>query len=49
MREVRRANAKGYPDEPLSDDELFAKFKANVSCAGISESKRRCSRKKSWR
>jgi 2-methylcitrate dehydratase PrpD len=39
MREVRQANAKGHPDEPLSDDELFAKFKANVSYAGISGSK----------
>jgi hypothetical protein len=41
FREVRDAGKaagerQGHPDEPLSDDELFAKFKANVSCAGIS-------------
>jgi hypothetical protein len=35
---VQQANAKGHPDYPLSDDELLAKFNANVSYAGLSRS-----------
>ena len=34
-REAREANAKGHPDNPLSNDELLAKFKANVHLAGV--------------
>ena len=35
VREVRHENAKGHPDFPLSDDELLAKFNANLSYAGV--------------
>lgn len=35
-REVRETNAKGHPDNPLSPDELCAKFSANVRLAGVS-------------
>lgn len=34
-REVREINAKGHPDNPLSNDELLAKFKANVRLADV--------------
>jgi len=34
-REARESNAKGHPDNPLSDDELLAKFKSNVRLAGV--------------
>ena len=34
-REVHETNAKGHPDNPLSDDELLAKFAANVGLAGV--------------
>ena len=37
-REVRQTNAKGHPDYPLSDDEVLAKFKANLRYAEVSES-----------
>lgn len=36
-REVHELNAKGHPDNPLSDDELSAKFGANVRLAGLNE------------
>ncbi len=39
MREVRQTNAIGHPDHPLSDDELLAKFKANMRYAKVSEAK----------
>ena len=34
-REAREINAKGHPDNPLSNDELLAKFKSNVRLAGV--------------
>ncbi len=34
-REVRETHAKGHPDNPLSADELRAKFDANVRLAGL--------------
>jgi 2-methylcitrate dehydratase PrpD len=37
MREVQQNNAVGHPDCPLSDDELLAKFKANLRYAKVSE------------
>ena len=37
-REVRQLTAKGHPDDPLSDDELLAKFKANLGYAQVTES-----------
>jgi len=36
-REVEHTNAKGHPDFPLTDDELLAKFKANLRYAKVSE------------
>ncbi len=36
-REVRQTNAKGHPDHPLTDDELLAKFKANLRYANVAE------------
>ena len=36
-REVEHTNAKGHPDFPFSDDELLAKFKANLRYAKVSE------------
>lgn len=36
-REVEQTSAKGHPDNPLSDDELLAKFKANLRYAKVSE------------
>ncbi len=35
VREVRQTNAIGHPDHPLSDDELIAKFKANLCYAEV--------------
>ena len=35
-REVKENNARGHPDNPLSDEELLAKFRANASLAGLS-------------
>lgn len=35
-REVKETNARGHPDDPLSDEELLAKFRANASLAGLS-------------
>ena len=35
VREVQQTNAKGHPDHPLSDDELLAKFKANLRYAKV--------------
>jgi 2-methylcitrate dehydratase PrpD len=37
MLEVQQNNAVGHPDHPLSDDELLAKFKANLRYAKVSE------------
>jgi len=37
MREVTQTNAKGHPDCPLTDDELLAKFKANLDYAQVGE------------
>ena len=37
IREVVNTNAKGHPDDPLSDDELLAKFKANLRYAKVSD------------
>ncbi len=37
MREVEQSSAKGHPDNPLSDDELLAKFKANLRYAKVSD------------
>jgi 2-methylcitrate dehydratase PrpD len=36
-REVEQTSAKGHPDNPLSDDELLAKFKANLRYAKVSD------------
>lgn len=35
MKEVTHINAKGHPDHPLSDDELLAKFNANLAYAKV--------------
>lgn len=35
VREVHEANAKGHPDNPLSQAELHAKFMANMKLAGV--------------
>jgi hypothetical protein len=32
-REVRHLYAKGHPDHPLTDEELLAKFRANLRYA----------------
>ena len=37
-REIVETNAKGHPDNPLTHDELLAKFKANVRLAGMTPS-----------
>ncbi|MGZ5719044.1 MAG: MmgE/PrpD family protein [Burkholderiales bacterium] len=37
IREVEQTSAKGHPDNPLSDDELLAKFKANLRYANVSD------------
>ena len=34
-REARETNAKGHPDNPLSNAELLAKFRANAGLAGV--------------
>jgi 2-methylcitrate dehydratase PrpD len=36
-REVEQASAKGHPENPLSDDELLEKFKANLRYAKVGE------------
>ncbi len=38
MREVQQTIAKGHPDHALSDEELLAKFKANLRYAKVPES-----------
>ncbi len=38
-RVVEQTSAKGHPDNPLSDDELLAKFKANLRYAKLSDEK----------
>ncbi|HYK15703.1 MAG TPA: MmgE/PrpD family protein [Burkholderiales bacterium] len=38
-REVEQTSAKGHPDNPLSDDELLAKFKANLRYANVPEAR----------
>jgi len=35
IREVQHVNAIGHPDHPLSDDELIAKFNANLHYANV--------------
>jgi 2-methylcitrate dehydratase PrpD len=35
--EVTQTSAKGHPDNPLSDDELLAKFKANLRYAKVTD------------
>ena len=37
-REVLQTNAKGHPDHPLTDEELLAKFKANLRYAEVPDS-----------
>ena len=37
LREVEHTSAKGHPDHPLSDDELLAKFRANLRYAKVPE------------
>lgn len=39
MREVQHTNAIGHPDHPLSDDQLLAKFKANLRYAKVDDTK----------
>jgi 2-methylcitrate dehydratase PrpD len=36
-REVEQTSAKGHPDNPVSDDELLTKFKANLRYAKVSD------------
>lgn len=36
-REVEHTNAKGHPDFPLTDDELLAKFRANLRYAKVND------------
>ena len=36
-RDVAQTSAKGHPDNPLSDDELLAKFNANLRYARVSD------------
>lgn len=36
-RDVKQTSAKGHPDNPLSDDELLAKFKANLRYAKVGD------------
>src|SRR5688572_29120887 len=36
-RVIEHANAKGHPDFPLSDDELLAKFRANLRYAKVAD------------
>ena len=37
--EVEHTNAKGHPDFPLNDDELLAKFKANLRYAKVADAR----------
>jgi len=37
--EVEHVNARGHPDFPLTDDELLAKFKANLRYASVDEAR----------
>ncbi len=37
VSEVTQTSAKGHPDNPLTDDELLAKFKANLRYAKVSD------------
>jgi 2-methylcitrate dehydratase PrpD len=37
IRDVRHDNAKGHPDYPLSDEELMAKFTANLRYARVGD------------
>ncbi len=39
MCEVTQSSAKGHPDNPLSDDELLLKFKANLRYAKVDEAR----------
>jgi 2-methylcitrate dehydratase PrpD len=36
-RHVEHTSAKGHPDHPISDDELLAKFRANLRYANVSD------------
>jgi 2-methylcitrate dehydratase PrpD len=36
-REVEQTSAKGHPDNPLSDDELLAKFRSNLRYANVGD------------
>ena len=36
---MEQTSAKGHPDNPLSDDELLAKFKANLRYANVPEAR----------
>lgn len=38
MREVTQDKAKGHPDNPLNDEQLLEKFRANAAYARLSES-----------
>ena len=38
-REVEHTSAKGHPDNPLTDDEVLAKFRANLRYAKVSDGK----------
>jgi len=38
-REVEQTSAKGHPDNPLTDAELLAKFKANLHYANVPEAR----------
>jgi 2-methylcitrate dehydratase PrpD len=37
IREVEQTSAKGHPDNPLDDDELLAKFRANLRYANVAD------------
>ena len=37
VREVQETHAKGHPANPITDEELFAKFSANARLAGMDE------------
>ena len=39
--EVEHKSAKGHPDHPVTDDELLAKFLANLSYAGVADGRAR--------
>lgn len=38
-REVEHTSAKGHPDNPLTDEEVLAKFRANLRYAKVSEAR----------